>query len=471
MNCCKKRTDMSSNGKGGNIRRQHLKQQTQRYKELQKTTQQFVYQPQTPRNNEYNTYNQRNKAVEHQVSRKRTSKSLDRSQLSTEIPRVHRFGRNVHSNKKIQSEFVRIGSIPQTDTTFAANSNSGIHNSVQNDILPDILSPKKHIPEYDKQMRPNDNYNSQIKPKRQPPQSLPNIGNTCYANALLQVLGQTPDFNEILEEACKRENFTTTKRVTSSFGNLLQHMCTSTSRNIQISVRNFMNNISSREREFMIGYQNDCHSFFLTLLSELHDENPASDITSLFEIEMVDEFIFGSCPHTEITDSQILRSITVPSNSLHIEDGFRELLSEELFDEEDIPCRQCNKRGLKKTAKAMKFRRLPPILVLQLGCFQEMHYGGHTHIAKSSRRIRFCENVTVPSANGDHVTYDLYGVVNHHGSSYGGHYTSYVKQLSTTWDQGPSSWYYCNDSYIDTASLSAALASPDAYMLFYKRSQ
>lgn len=148
----------------------------------------------------------------------------------------------------------------------------------------------------------------------------------------------------------------------------------------------------------MIGYQNDCHSFFLTLLSELHDENPARDITSLFEIEMVDEFIFGSCRHTEITDSQILRSITIPSNSLRIEDGFRELLSEEHFDEEDVPCRQCNKRGFKKTTKAMKFRRLPPILVLQLGCFQEMHYGGHTHIAKSSRRIRFYESVDVPLA-------------------------------------------------------------------------
>lgn len=59
---------------GGNIRRQHLKQQTQRHKELQKTTQQFVYQPQTPRKNEYNRYNQRYKAVEHQVSRKRTSR-------------------------------------------------------------------------------------------------------------------------------------------------------------------------------------------------------------------------------------------------------------------------------------------------------------------------------------------------------------------------------------------------------------
>ncbi|XP_034335260.2 ubiquitin carboxyl-terminal hydrolase 2 isoform X5 [Magallana gigas] len=319
------------------------------------------------------------------------------------------------------------------------------------------------------QMRPMDNYNLLIKPKRQPPQSLPNIGNTCYANALLQVLGQTPDFYEIVEEACKRE--TTTKRVTSSFGDLLKHMCTPTFRSIQISVRSFMNNISSREREFMIGYQNDCHSFFLTLLSELHDENPARDITSLFEIEMVDEFIFGSCRHTEITDSQILRSITIPSNSLRIEDGFRELLSEEHFDEEDVPCRQCNRRGFKKTAKAMKFRRLPPILVLQLGCFQEMHYGGHTHIAKSSRRIRFCESVNVPLANGaqDHVTYDLYGVVNHHGSSYGGHYTSYVKQLSSPGDQGP--WYYCNDSHIDKANVYTALTSSDAYMLFYKRSQ
>lgn len=297
MNCCKKRTDMSSNGKSGNIRRQHRDQQTQRYRELQKTTQQYAYQPQTPRKKEYNPYNQRNKAVEHQVSRKRTSQSLDRSQLSTEIPTVHTFGRNVHSNKKIQSEFVRIGSIPQSDTTFAANSNSRIHNSVQNDILPAILDLKKHIPEYDKQMRPKDNYNSLIKPKRQPPQSLPNIGNTCYANALLQVLCQTPYFYEMVEEACKRESFTTTKRVTSSFGNLLQHMCTSTSGNIQISVRNFMNNVSSREREFMIGYQNDCHSFFLTLLSELHDENQASDITSMFKIEMVDEFIFGSCRH------------------------------------------------------------------------------------------------------------------------------------------------------------------------------
>lgn len=461
---------MSSNGKSGNVRMRHRQQQIQRNRDIiQKPTQGFVSQTHTQRKKEYYPYNQRNIAVQHQASRNRKSQSLDRSKHSTDTPKVHELGKKVHFNKKIQSESVRIESIPQSATEFSATLNSGIHNSVKNDMFPDILNQKKNIPEYDKKMRPYDNYNSQTRPKRQPPQSLPNIGNTCYANALLQVLGQSPDLYEIIEEACKRESFSTTKAVTCSFGNLLQHMCTSTSGNIQISVRRFMNNISSREREFMIGYQNDCHSFFLTLLSELHDENPSNDITSMFKIEMVDEFIFGSCRHTEITDSQILRSITIPSNSLHIEDGFRELLSEKYFDEEDVPCRQCNKRGFKTTMKAMKFRRLPKILVLQLGCFQEMHYGGHTHIAKSSRRIQFGESVIVPLGNVDHVKYDLYGVVNHHGSSYGGHYTSYVKQLSITGDQGP--WYYCNDSSINMSDLSTALASPDAYMLFYKRLQ
>lgn len=52
---------------------QHLKQQTQRSRELQKTTQQFVNQPQTPRKNEH-SYNLRSRAVEHHVSRNKTSR-------------------------------------------------------------------------------------------------------------------------------------------------------------------------------------------------------------------------------------------------------------------------------------------------------------------------------------------------------------------------------------------------------------
>lgn len=120
MNCCTKRTDMSSNRKS--IRIQLLSQQTQRNAEFQKTNQQFVNQPQTPRKkehhsynlrskNEHHSYNLRSKAVEPNVSRNKTSQTLVRSQRSTEIAKVHSFGRNVNSNRKIQSDFVRMGSV------------------------------------------------------------------------------------------------------------------------------------------------------------------------------------------------------------------------------------------------------------------------------------------------------------------------------------------------------------------------
>lgn len=56
--------------KSGNIRKLHRKQQTQRNKEIQITTQQFVFQPQTRREKESNPYIQRNISVEHRKYRK-----------------------------------------------------------------------------------------------------------------------------------------------------------------------------------------------------------------------------------------------------------------------------------------------------------------------------------------------------------------------------------------------------------------
>ncbi|XP_062580701.1 uncharacterized protein LOC134242600 isoform X2 [Saccostrea cucullata] len=305
---------------------------------------------------------------------------------------------------------------------------------------------------------------------REPPKGLPNIGNTCYANSLLQVLGQTPFLYERLF-SCKERvstgfNQQMKTTVTSAFRNLLQSMKSETFELKSGPIAMLMNAVSSREREFRIGLQNDCHSFLLTLLSELYDENQAKDTTIVFEIDMVDEFSFDSCDHKEVTDTQIMRSLTIPSESYNVDEGLKTLLYEEEFDEADVPCRECKSDGFLsrtgKTRKAMRFRTLPKVLVLQLGCFQEMSYGGHLHIAKSFKRIAFPEKLRVPQSNGGTVTYHLYGVVNHHGSVYGGHYTSFVKHHSDT-----GHWYYCNDSHVRHSTLLEALKSHDAYLLFY----
>ncbi|XP_062578213.1 ubiquitin carboxyl-terminal hydrolase 15-like isoform X2 [Saccostrea cucullata] len=276
---------------------------------------------------------------------------------------------------------------------------------------------------------------------RKTPQGLPNIGNTCYANSLLQVLSQTPDlFEKVLLCAENSSPMYNLKKshVTNTFCNLLRSMNSSNRSPKSFTIAAFMDMVSKRDREFSIGYQNDCHSFFLTLLSELHDENPGKDLARIFEMEMVDEFTFDSCTHRDVTDTQIMRSLTIPSGSPCVEDGLLDLLYEEVFDESEVPCRDCNLIGYGKTRKAMKFCHLPRAIVLQLGCFQE---------------------------SGRPATYHLYGVVNHHGSTYGGHYTAYVKHLSNL-DGGQ--WYSCNDSQVRSSSLSEALGSSDAYLLFYK---
>lgn len=57
--------------------------------------------------------------------------------------------------------------------------------------------------------------------------------------------------------------------------------------------------------------------------------------------------------------------------------------------------------------------------------------------------------------------YELYGAVQHNGSLRGGHYTCYVKKES-------SNWYYMSDTHFRAVNEQQALSS-DAYLLFYKR--
>ncbi|XP_062573643.1 uncharacterized protein LOC134235518 isoform X2 [Saccostrea cucullata] len=334
------------------------------------------------------------------------------------------------------------------------------------------FSPKYNIHENDQVYGIYSTGESTVE-RRQPPKGLPNIGNTCYANSLLQVLGQTPFLYETLissttDHALNRVDNQMKTTVTYAFRNLLRSMNSVTFDPISGTIAELMNKVSCREHEFRIGFQNDCLSFFLALLSEIHDENQAKETTRIFEIEMVDEFSFDSCAHKEITGTQIIRCLNIPSNSHDVEGGLETLLNEEEFDEADVPCRECEadcttcRKG--KTRKAMRFCTLPKVLVIQLGCFQEKSYGGHIHIAKSMRRTCFSEKLRVPKSNGSIVNYHLYGVVNHHGSVYGGHYTSFVKHFT----HHTGHWYNCNDKHVRYSTLSEALDSRDAYLLFYK---
>lgn len=59
-------------------------------------------------------------------------------------------------------------------------------------------------------------------------------------------------------------------------------------------------------------------------------------------------------------------------------------------------------------------------------------------------------------------TYNLYGVANHSGTTYSGHYTAYCKHPYS------GEWHEYNDSRVSVVS-SRSVVSSEAYVLFYEQ--
>ena len=58
--------------------------------------------------------------------------------------------------------------------------------------------------------------------------------------------------------------------------------------------------------------------------------------------------------------------------------------------------------------------------------------------------------------------YDLYGICNHSGGVFGGHYTAFVKNAN-------NNWYLFNDQLVSQINDISKLCSPKAYCLFYRK--
>ena len=103
------------------------------------------------------------------------------------------------------------------------------------------------------------------------------------------------------------------------------------------------------------------------------------------------------------------------------------------------------------------------------------HYAERSHLEKKLNLYRNIKNqilVTFPLENLDlskyvvgynkkNYVYDLYGICNHSGGSYGGHYTSFVKLTN-------GKWYHFNDTIVQEVTDLNQLVSPKAYCFFYK---
>lgn len=144
---------------------------------------------------------------------------------------------------------------------------------------------------------------------------------------------------------------------------------------------------------------------------------------------------------------------------------------ETLAPDEAWYCPQC--KAHREATKQMSLWRLPPILIVQLKRFSFKNLIWRDKIDKMVefpvRDLDLGQFYCGPSCPSGSPTYDLYAVINHHGSILGGHYTSFarlVNQYNTR--RSDVGWRLFDDSRVTCVSESDVVTRA-AYVLFYRR--
>lgn len=115
-------------------------------------------------------------------------------------------------------------------------------------------------------------------------------------------------------------------------------------------------------------------------------------------------------------------------------------------------CPNCKSRP-DSASKQMSLHVLPSLLLIQLKRFEFNSWGGSRKLTRP---------VTYPGIlEIGNQSFELYGVVEHFGGLFSGHYTARVKCEG-------DKWYNFDDSYV--SPVSGAVNSRNAYLLFYSRS-
>ena len=328
---------------------------------------------------------------------------------------------------------------------------------------------------------------------------LENLGNTCYMNTVLQVLAQTQDLinymaSESLQEDLSR-NSPSQGQVAEEVARLLKIIWSRKFR--YVSPHIFRSVVSARRRDFGGMQMHDAHEFIILLMEWLHEDlnviematSPTSSPpgNSLPDIEaaesvwrrfrrlndsIVTRLFYGlqkstlSCTACGL-ESATFETFSLLSLPLAVPTEGRSTLYQCLDQYvrgdliTDWTCPKC--RRSHDVFKKLDIWRLPSVLILHLKRFS---FAGstsrktHSQVSFPLSDLDLSQLVIGPHPDTHGMVYDLYGVVEHHGSQHSGHYTAYC------FNQPAASWFFINDTQVKE-STAARVRDATAYLLCY----
>ncbi len=319
---------------------------------------------------------------------------------------------------------------------------------------------------------------------------LKNCGNTCFINAVLQVLLNTdylrryfthspnPVINHSNDDAAK---------ITKAFVQLFHNYYAEPARRF-IDTKAFIALKDAHLWQFEPGEQGDADEFWRVLGTNLHEALNVMEqkipYQTLNDSQQADfpwlkAYLIGREGHSlfsRVIVPYVKKTVTCESGSSNIfyspgnfpmqvtlgksSQALPELLTEAEEWEFNIAGATCSDKS-KVTKKKEEIAELPPApgyVAFQLKRFSATQdSSGKMQYKKVETPLHFPLQFTFKGK-----LLSLYGVILHSGSFKAGHYTSYVTNAD-------NHWYYCNDETVSSVQVEQVLADQKkAYLLFYK---
>ena len=331
---------------------------------------------------------------------------------------------------------------------------------------------------------------------------LANLGNTCFVNSCIQVISHTYELNDVLNDVKTIQKIKNKcdSALLIEWNNLRQILWEN---NCVISPNKFIKTIQKvaeiKHIDIFTGYsQNDVSEFLLFLIDCFHNSlsreikmnisgNPEnntdvlaikcfdmvknmyskeySEIWNLFYGVHVSEIVSLKNGKTlqQTPEPYFMINLPIPQNnkSPTLIDCFNLYIEGEELKNENAWYNEKTKEKM-DIKKKILFWSFPSVLVIDFKRFNSRNQKNQIFIDFPLDNLDLSDYVI--GYKKKTYIYELYGICNHSGSVYGGHYTAYIKNAN-------GKWYHFNDTNVTEVSLLSAIISAKAYVLFYRKKQ
>ena len=325
---------------------------------------------------------------------------------------------------------------------------------------------------------------------------LANLGNTCYINSCMQILSHCNNLNIILNKYNK-ENIYNKDENGSLFLEWKDLNNMMWCKNCTIAPKRFISIIQKvslkKNIDLFTGYaQNDLPEFLLFIIDSFHDALKREVKIDVFgktknEVDVLAKSCFNmikelySKNYSEIFElfyginvslimdmnNNILSckpepystiNLSIPKkNACTLYECFDYFTNYEILDGDNKWFNE--KTGLKQIVKkSMQFWNFPKILVVNINRFDNLNKKINTLVSIDNKNINLSKYIL--GYDKSSYNYELFGICNHSGNCFGGHYYSYVKNNNK--------WYEFNDTIVSEIKEDKIITNK-AYCFFFKK--